>query len=492
MKGIYLILVMVTIAIVLNQITSIKTIDAEQQRQLELMKVANGVMEILTGSEKCLAYKEIGQSGGEDVSLSTHRIIDYGKLQNFNVTYSGIEPECARDFNYRFRVKVEKFNQTREVKTEESPIPPAGDRDIVMIFDTSGSMCCLTNNICTCPGKLATARQAALKFLDCASETDRLAIIAFGDGQGTTDLCGIVEKAPLTFIGSANSSTRQFLEGQIMTMSAYFGTPLMKSLSKSVDIIKTQSWPNRTKMIIMMTDGRESCCDECATACTCSECGGTKCNPAPCFGKCSCLPTCKEKLCPFAESIVPEGVPVFAIGFDVDIQGQSELECVSNKTNGKYYFSDMDKLSKIFCEIAGGNKQKLDVENWYFGVENHSLGKALESSVSLSTAVSIRINETFTQPGQITIDVYDGTLEQFSGIIDNVCSTGNSFTGQIIFPYTTSIKSEGSNNYVCMNYEKGEFCVRLSCNKQIIFQTTPPGSYIIKANPENGKVVVRI
>lgn len=495
MQGIYLILVLVTISIVLNQVATLRYENTRQQKELELRNAANDIIEKLITDKRCMAFTEIGVTAEErQIPLTTHRMIDLEKLQNFSVAYKDTEPDCARDYQYRYTVRVEKLLQKREILKEPSEIPPAGNRDIVLVFDTSGSMCGLVTGQCTDPNKLVTAKQAAIKFLDCADKTDQLALVVFGDGQDENHLCEVTEKFPLTEIGEENSTTRQFIKGQIMSLYAYFGTPLIKSMQKAAEIISADTNSSRTKMIIFMTDGRESCCDDCATTCSCSECGVNICRPAPCFGKCSCLPTCKDKLCSVAESVIPEGIPVFTVGFDLnDQQGVNELKCVAEKTSGKFFEADLSKLEKTFCEL--GAKQNITEENpefWTFGVDNHSLGSALKSSISISTAISIRVNETKSQPAVITIAIYDGELERLAGAIDNSCTTNKMVSVSASFSNPVFMKQLNGRNAICMTSKDGEFCSKLTCSRQINFPFLNAGSYSMAIIPQADKIQVEV
>jgi hypothetical protein len=175
----------------------------------------------------------------------------------------------------------------------------------------------------------------------------------------------------------------------------------------------------------------------------------------------------------------------------VNAPAEAELKCIANKTNGKYFYADMSKLSKVFCEIAGGKPEEEKPETWYFGVQNHSLGDALKSTVAISSAVSIRMTDVKTQPGLVTITIYSGELEQLSGIIDKTCLSGIEIDGQIYLSYTTYAKSQNDKNYICMSYKNGEFCSMLSCTKEIVFPKLSPGSYKIKVI-SNEKLEVRV
>lgn len=118
MKGIYLILVIITIAIVSYLITNYHRELTSEMEEFELRTHATRIMDILTGSEKCLAFQDVAGIRGKSLNLSYNRIIDLKKLKEFSYTFSDYEPDSARDFKYRYRIKVE--TQPINLKTKES------------------------------------------------------------------------------------------------------------------------------------------------------------------------------------------------------------------------------------------------------------------------------------------------------------------------------------------------------------------------------------
>jgi hypothetical protein len=455
-KGIYIILIVVAISMVLNQITDFRLYLAKEREELDLKIATRSTLETLTSSPDCLAYQESRQAGGKEIESNPYRLIDINKLENFTSKYSELEPECARNFNYRFQVKVEKFNQTRTILILPGDIPYPGNRDIVLIFDNSASML---------GKKMAVAKEAANKLLDCADETDRLSIVTF------REICDVDEKAPLTILTTKN---KEQLKKIISAIDAKTGTPLINALKKSVDILNRESSQDRVRMIILMTDGRESCCSSCS-------------NP----GYPECLGLC-DILCRDINSIVPQGIPVYAVGYYVDSAGEYQLNCTALKTGGKYYYADIRDLAKVFCRIVGGKITPEETEFWFFGVQDHSPGDALKLTASISTPVAIRMDENKIQPGLLTITAYKGELEQFSGIIDKVCLTGIEFYGQLFFSYPTYIKNVSNKNFVCMDYKNTESCLRLSCGAEIEFSKINPGSYKMRVKSEAGKIIVSV
>lgn len=70
------------------------------ERNNELMNTATATLLLLANSEDCLAYQV------KETSSSYANIIDVQKLNEFAQKYKDIEPECARSYEFGFRVKI--------------------------------------------------------------------------------------------------------------------------------------------------------------------------------------------------------------------------------------------------------------------------------------------------------------------------------------------------------------------------------------------------
>lgn len=97
---------MVVVALVINQLTSLRITTAEEAEEAELMIKANDIASILTGSDRCLAYEEIGSIEGKNTKFASHRIIDGKKLEEFSNKYYDVDPDCAKNFVLAYRVEV--------------------------------------------------------------------------------------------------------------------------------------------------------------------------------------------------------------------------------------------------------------------------------------------------------------------------------------------------------------------------------------------------
>lgn len=108
-KAIYLILVLIVTSLIINRIVSLNVASIEEREGLKFTERALDILEVLSGSEKCLSYKETGKIENRDVRLTTHKVLDKKKLDDFQTKYSDIEPSCSRDSDYNYRVKVTTF-----------------------------------------------------------------------------------------------------------------------------------------------------------------------------------------------------------------------------------------------------------------------------------------------------------------------------------------------------------------------------------------------
>ena len=446
-KGIYLILLIVAITIVTNQIMSINSTAKEELETIKFRKEASDILETLISSEKCLATEKMG---------TIEKIINISTLEDFQLTYPEIEPNCARSYEYGYYVKVEKFNFTKISGSYEPKMSP-GNRDIVLILDNSGSMA----------DRFEAAKSAAIQFVNCADETDRVAIVTFNSG-----FCGAGESIPLTPISTGKDALIQQ-----MVFDTEHGTPLINSLKEAERILHAPGIQDN-RIIILFTDGRESCCDACA-------------NQGFIVGTEDCLNPCRTSLCDFAESdLQNQGIPIYSIFLGNETAGIEQTKCTSEKTGGKFYNiseENIDVLGKVFCRIIERERETNEgYQSWYFGSKNHSIDKALEKSVTISIPVTIQISDTKAQPGLATIRLYKGQLEELVGSIDGTCGTELEIRKKIYISYP--VKLEG--NSICIDNTGRKSCRKFACDNVEFAGIDLPGMYEFYFKKENGVVKV--
>jgi hypothetical protein len=106
MNGIYLILVLVVISLVLNRVASLQFASTQQEKEFELRDRSMLLLETLSNNVNCLAYRESGNIDNTVLNLTLHAILDKQKLNGFNSKFYDVQPDCARDFNYGYRVEI--------------------------------------------------------------------------------------------------------------------------------------------------------------------------------------------------------------------------------------------------------------------------------------------------------------------------------------------------------------------------------------------------
>ncbi|MCX6822002.1 MAG: VWA domain-containing protein [Candidatus Aenigmarchaeota archaeon] len=489
-KGIYLIMVIIAIAIVINQITSVNLMGTEGTENIRFRKDANDILETLVGSDKCLATKSNG---------NIEKIINISTLDEFQSNYSDIEPDCARDYEYGYYVKIEKFNFTKFIGKPLGQGIPQNNRDIVLILDDSVSMS-------SPPEIFLAVKSAANQLIKCLdNKTDRVAIVTFTTGKGPG--CGI--SVPVHMTSLSTQQNMDLVTGQINGLSPLFGTPLIDSLKRAQEIITNEGNSSKFRMIILFTDGRETCCDACKNyrgrlwVWKCpdlSNCVNDPTNPNSNMGNCCCLTPCKDELCTFAtndlstlknpNSPLQDHIPIYSIFLGNDPIGISQTSCVSNQTHGKFYnITEETILPRLFCEIVSPKERETgeDYQSWYFGSRDHSTDKALKDSVTISIPVSIKISDTKTQPGLATIKLFKGELEELTGLIESTCETGLETRKKIDISY--AVKLDG--NSICMNNAGKINCRKFVCSSSVQFnEIKAPGIYEFHFKKEGNTVKV--
>jgi len=184
-------------------------------------------------------------------------------------------------------------------------------RDIVIIFDASGSMEEITSSG---ESKVDVAKDAVDDFLDKLTSMDRAALIVFYD-------CEIIQvEATFTYSHSSVAATVQSIE-------PYDDTPIGDSLSYAWEYLKDYGDRSHLWYIVIFTDGEETC------------------NGDPCY---------------VANVIASEAssygeTPIYTVGFliDPDSQAEEDLECIALATGGQYFpASSSDDLGDVFERIA--------------------------------------------------------------------------------------------------------------------------------------------
>ena len=476
-KTVYLILVIVAINLFIFQYISLSKRENELVKKVDIKIAAETILDQIVSSEQCLAYEENITARGELIDQVTHKVLDVRKIHEFEKRFSLYEPDCTKDYGYGYYITIEKYNFTRRDKERED-MPPLKEKDVVLILDATKSM--------DEGGKFTIEKEAAIRFIDCADKENRIGIVVIRD----CDNIGVFEKNGERLVKIEGNE--EVLKSFISSLSTIGGTDIKNALREAFQILKNSDKPERYKMILLLTDGCESCG-------VCSN-DKNKYIGGSCFYEDYCL-SCPpgQNICDFVNTLKDEKIHVFTIGLFTggckreEEFGGAQLKCISDLTKGKYYFAaSTSRLIPIFCYLGHGAVEAIDQkELWIIGSREHSIEESLKNSFSYSWPVAIRYNETYTQSGRITINLFDGELERLSSIINQACYL-EALEDEVTVSYKTYVVNENGYNKVCMSVKGKEVCKTLRCNKNIQFKDLLPGTYRLKISSARDYVRISV
>jgi len=111
-KPLSLVMTIVLLLLLYNSISSFGTRETAVQKGLDLTSDATSTLLVLANSEDCLAYHSPLTQG------VYANIVDLNKLNDFVGKYSATEPECARSFDFGWRITITEFKRTEGNVTE--------------------------------------------------------------------------------------------------------------------------------------------------------------------------------------------------------------------------------------------------------------------------------------------------------------------------------------------------------------------------------------
>jgi len=185
------------------------------------------------------------------------------------------------------------------------------DRDILIVFDASGSMEYTTQSG---ERKIDVAKDAVNDFLGELTSDDRVALCVF---YGCDD---IQIKADFTYDHTAISNA-------IRDIEPASGTPIEDALLYAWDYFKINGDKSHLWYIVIFTDGEETC-------------EGDPCSAVDVIS---------------SQSQAYVNVPVFTVGFliDPDSQAEKDLKCIAEKSGGEYFPAPSPKeLEEAFKKVA--------------------------------------------------------------------------------------------------------------------------------------------
>lgn len=104
-KPITLVLIIALLIVLYSSINSSVARERKARQTLNLVNAANNILLVLANSKDCLAFRSIAASG------LYANIVDVNKLNEFSSKYSDVEPECARSYDFGWRVNVTEISR---------------------------------------------------------------------------------------------------------------------------------------------------------------------------------------------------------------------------------------------------------------------------------------------------------------------------------------------------------------------------------------------
>ncbi|MEM5853199.1 MAG: VWA domain-containing protein [Candidatus Aenigmatarchaeota archaeon] len=455
-KGIYLILILVSIAIFINRIFYSNLTSAQQERNLMLKNRANRLLDVLAGDVNCLGYEEKGSVEKKVIELSSHRILEKKKLDDFS-KFNDIQPDCARDFDFGYRVDVETFPlyiSSAEVERKGGVfgklLSIINGKKVVFVLDVSGSMgnyggkCDVDHDRDT---KICCLKLFMYGFIEGMSDDSEIAVIPFGDESGCNP------RLLFDFTRLNGFSTREELKKKISSLSPKHGTPMAAGLKKGFEY----AFANGGEAIVLLTDGVEN----------------------------ECIPPNSIDV---ARSFKYTGIPVYTVAYG-SVADTGVLQEIASISNGQFFDARMCE------ELVSKPKESLEVEippmKWSFGDAEFSRKESLRQKISVSIPINVLVDEKTIIPGKMTITIFDGELEEFRGFLDKSCLTNTNFRKTFTFHYPLHFDS--SNKKLCLEIDGKEFCQKIKCEKNIKFpKKISPGKYDVIIRNEGDELEVMI
>ncbi|MGC9310811.1 MAG: hypothetical protein ACP5E4_03775 [Candidatus Aenigmatarchaeota archaeon] len=99
-KPFTLVMIIVLLLFLVIYLNSSEVKKETAKRSIDLQSAATDILLLLANSEDCLAFQT------PQTSSAYANIVDVGRLEEFANEYQGIEPPCARNYDYGFRVEI--------------------------------------------------------------------------------------------------------------------------------------------------------------------------------------------------------------------------------------------------------------------------------------------------------------------------------------------------------------------------------------------------
>lgn len=104
-KPMSLLMIILLLVFLYMSINSATSNEKKTQKNLDLVNSATNTLLILANSRDCVAYKSSITDG------LYANVVDVEKLKEFSEKYAKVEPECARSYDFGWRVKINEIDR---------------------------------------------------------------------------------------------------------------------------------------------------------------------------------------------------------------------------------------------------------------------------------------------------------------------------------------------------------------------------------------------
>lgn len=107
-----LVMVIILLIFLLQSLYSYRGKEKSSEKNLDIFGAATNILLILSNSKGCLSFEDL------TINNIQSNILDVNKLNNFNVSYSDIEPDCARNYDLGWGASVKEINEDGRIAKE--------------------------------------------------------------------------------------------------------------------------------------------------------------------------------------------------------------------------------------------------------------------------------------------------------------------------------------------------------------------------------------
>lgn len=437
-KAFVLVATIIAFLILIMFVSSFTQKSEKREESLSLEMKAMSDVQKLVSSKDCLAY---------DVEGKPQRgIIDVGKLEGFVGKYPDIEPECALEGEFDYKVNVTEEPMSLMIYSSfpgeiEYIFNQINGKNTIFLIDTSASMnepCGTYNKVPK--NKIECVEMFLKNFADRLSGESKMGLYAY------PLRAWVFEMTPI-------ESYREPIKNKII-LSANGGTPMCTALKEAF----SYSSRVKTDAIVLLTDGCENS-NECWIG--------------------DSLKVVEQNL--------DKEIVIHTIAFGEDVEKCTDiLKKIANLTDGAYYRA-------LTCEdLAGKTPQhfiSVSEKSWAFGINEFSPGRAKYDEKTVSIPVTLRYDSNSYRSGTISLRAVGGELERISSAINQICSEDRSEKMTLQMKISYPVKYSGGK--LCVE-SASPICKTISCQKQVEFENIDSaGDYIIRIQNEGGKITVK-